>query len=558
MGFLQEITAGGQTWAHRLRMFRQVIKIAMTVSTIIGIASFLLLMTFVPFHYYQGAWYNLKAKILSSFSDRVNVDKDFWEKVSRERKNASEVPVSKVIFHTAFYRDAFDSKTLENAQKASLFSSILCGSLLGYFLIRGKLTKKKKHISGKKIASAWLVSSRLRLTRKASPIVIGSVPLVKGTENQHMLITGGTGSGKTNCLFHLLDQIRNQGQKAIVVDSTGSFIKQFYRKGKDILLNPFDPDGACWHPWIECQNRFDYEALAESFIPHTYSEHENYWRQASRSLFSSVLQKLNDSEKTSEMVRWLLFEPLPKLCKFVENTKAAAHMDPNSEKTSSSIRSVTSSFIECLENLKDTENPFSINQWLKNGNSDSWLFIHCTTAQRAAVTPLISTWISVAIRALLNLPQDLDRRLWFILDELPSLQKIKDLETLLTEGRKYGGCGVLALQSLAQLDNIYGRESTKTIIGNAATKLIFSEQDPEVSARISKMLGEHEIKEYQEGLSYGAHEVRDGVSLSQQTRQLPIVSPTDIQSLEKNTAFIRLPGPYPIVKVKVDLFKTQI
>ena len=87
-------------------------------------------------------------------------------------------------------------------------------------------------------------------------------------------------------------------------------------------------------------------------------------------------------------------------------------------------------------------------------------------------------------------------------------------------------------------------------MGNCGTRVVFAEHDPEISKAISRSLGEAEVKEYQEGISYGAHEVRDGVSLSLQTKHLPIVSPTDIQSLEPNQAFVRLPGNRPITQIK--------
>ena len=150
---------------------------------------------------------------------------------------------------------------------------------------------------------------------------------------------------------------------------------------------------------------------------------------------------------------------------------------------------------------------------------------------------------------------DLDRRLWFIVDELPSMNRVKDIELFLAEGRKYGGCAVLSLQSPAQLEAIYGRDSAQTIFGNCATKVVFSEQDPEISERIARAFGEREVREYQEGISYGAHEMRDGVSLSQQTKCLHAVTATEIQSLEKNRAYIRLPGNNPISRLKFPIVK---
>ncbi len=90
----------------------------------------------------------------------------------------------------------------------------------------------------------------------------------------------------------------------------------------------------------------------------------------------------------------------------------------------------------------------------------------------------------------MTLEPDLNRRIWFIIDEFPSLQKVKNIEVLLTEGRKYGGYAILSLQSPSQLESVYGRKVSKTIIGNALTKVILAEQDPEIADRISKSFGD--------------------------------------------------------------------
>jgi type IV conjugative transfer system coupling protein TraD len=390
-------------------------------------------------------------------------------------------------------------------------------------------------------------------TGRASYIKVSTVPLVKGTETQHILITGGTGSGKTNCLHHILPQIRKNRHRAVIVDTTGTFVARYFREGKDYLLNPFDTRSVTWNPWAECKSKADIEDLAECFIPCSYSEHEDYWRNASRALFSSLMQKMELTKKTSDLTRWILFESLSKLCNYIQGTKGAAHIDINSEKTAASIRSVASSFLSCLEFLNDTDEPFSIRDWLHNKNDESWLFLSCTTAERASIRPLLSCWFSIATRSLIQIAPDFDRRIWYIVDELPSLNKLKDLEVFLAEGRKYGGCALLALQSIAQLEAIYGRETAKIILGNCTTKIAFSEQDPETAGKISKSFGEREYKEYQEGLSYGAHEARDGVTLSLQTRSAPLISPTEIQSLKRNHAFLKLPENLPITKIKLKI-----
>ena len=392
---------------------------------------------------------------------------------------------------------------------------------------------------------------QLRLKRKAAPLKLGVLPLVKGSESRHILVTGGTGSGKTNCFHNLLPQIRKKKQRALIVDTSGEFVAKYFREGQDILLNPFDERGVSWHPWCECRDPFDYKSLAQSFIPNINSEEENFWRKAAQEVFSAVLEMKSAEQKISEAVHLLLYLPLEQLSQTLRYTKAASFLDTNSERTAGSVRAVAASFLECLELFENTETPFSIRDWVQTDTQDSWLFLACTPGQRASLIPVISAWFSIAMRSLLQIEPDMHRRLWFVADELASLHRLKDLELCLAESRKFGGCALLALQSPAQLEAIYGKELARTILGNCATRVAFAEQDPEIAARIAKAFGEKEQKELQESISYGAHEMRDGVSLSSQSKTSSVVSATEIQSLNPHEAFVKLPGSFPITKLKL-------
>jgi type IV conjugative transfer system coupling protein TraD len=344
----------------------------------------------------------------------------------------------------------------------------------------------------------------------------------------------------------------------IIVDTTGLLTEHYYRVGQDILLNPLDPRGAPWHPWIECTDKTSYAAMAESFIPQDSSENDNYWRNSARIVLSSLLEQLEGTPNNFSLSEKILRKPLKELCESVKGTKAASLIDMNSEKTAASIRSVLSSFLTCFEFLADTNEPFSIRQWVQQEKAkDEWLFISCKTNQRAALNPLLSCWFSIAVRSLLELCADFNRRLWFIIDELPTLNRLRDLETLLTESRKYGGCTVLALQSPAQLEAIYGQSSAQMMISNCATKIVFAEQNPVTAARIAEIFGEQEIKEYQKGLSYGANDVRDGVNLNEHLRQQLLITKTDIQFLPRNHAFVRLPDNHHVVRIKIPIAQKE-
>ena len=555
---IHTITEGGQLSTHSLRMLKQVFKVACLIALFVWISLFLYCMSQLPSDLYQNIWIHMQAQTSKIFSNsRMEVDHDhWWTLTGKAMRKGEKVTTEHVLHYTKPYADYFETLSWHYAEKTGLIAAVVLLIVFLFFFIRGTISSKKQHITGNQISSVWKLALRLKITGQASRIHLGKLPLAKGSETQHILVTGGTGSGKTNCFHHLLPQIRSQGQRAVIIDTTGVFVDRYYRKDLDIILNPFDQRGSSWHPWVECEDKFDYEALAESFIPQTYSEHDNYWNTAARALFSSILIKLEQSEKISDLTRWLLYESLAKLATFVQGTKAASHLDLNSERTAGSVRSVASSFLACLEFIADTKSPFSIREWVKSGREESWLFLTCKTSQRAALNPILSCWFSVAMRSLFLLEPHFERRLWFIIDELPTLHRLKVLESFLSESRKYGGCALLALQSPSQLDAIYGPEITRTIIGNCGTKIVFAEQDPEIATRIARAFGEREIKEYQKGLSYGANDIRDGVNLTLQTRNQPLISPTAIQFLKKNQAFIRLPGNLPVAQIKLKIAKS--
>ena len=518
---LQTLAEGGQTWAHRVRMVRQVLKMALSFSLLTSAC-------YLGYTIYrldpllsQSAYYYVKSEIGSLIAlKEVSVSPNFWEKVAHERVYTKEkrVPPTTLKRFTQPHAQHLFVLGKHYLFKSVKFGFFVFAGALIFFVVRGSNSKRKQHISGKKRIHPFLLRWQLIVRGRASDLRIAKLPLIKRSETQHILVTGGTGTGKTNCFHHILPQVRERKQKAVIIDTTGSFLQRYYNPKKDIILNPFDAQAVSWHPWIECHDCFDFDNLAESIIPQSYNDHENYWRTAARCLFSAVLQKLKDAKRTSELAHWLLFEPLENLAEFVQHTKAAAHIDTSSEKTAASIRSVAASFLGCLEYLKDTPTPFSIKNWIQDDKEEGWLFLSAKPSQRATLNPLIACWFSLAVRSLIQMTPDLNRRVWFVIDELPTLQKLKELDPLVTESRKYGGCALIALQSPAQLEEIYGRASSQAIIGNCATRVIFAEHDPEISEKISKSLGENEIKEYQEGISYGAHEVRDGVNLPLQKK----------------------------------------
>ncbi len=397
------------------------------------------------------------------------------------------------------------------------------------------------------------LASLLKRKGEASDLTLEKLPLLKDKETSHLLMTGTTGSGKTNAFHSLLPQIRQRGDKAIIVDVTGTYISRYYNENTDIILNPLDTRSQFWHPWADCHLESHYDVLANSFIPENNQVKDPFWDNASRAVLKAALRKYASQETLDidKFTTFLLTSEGKEFEAFFKGTEAANFTCNSNEKTTQSIRSVLSSQIEGLKQLENAETPFSLRSWVIDSNPKSWIFITARPDQRQTLKPLISAWVDMAINALMVLPENDTRRLWFIIDELAALQRLPSLSMGLAESRKYGGCFLVGFQSKPQLEEIYGRQGAESMLDLFNTKVFFRCTEPSTQSWISKVLGDAEEIEPQENISYGAHSTRDGVSLSHHTRQKPLVIPSELSQLENLECYVKLPGDYPCTKLQM-------
>ena len=104
----------------------------------------------------------------------------------------------------------------------------------------------------------------------------------------------------------------------------------------------------------------------------------------------------------------------------MEGTVAQSIVDPDNPRTALSVRAMLTANVSALEVLPDTGAPFSIREWVAREDQDGFLFLTSRGDQHASASAgLISTWLEIAVNAMLSLDQADDRRIWVILDELP-------------------------------------------------------------------------------------------------------------------------------------------
>ncbi|HDC4501922.1 TPA: type IV secretion system DNA-binding domain-containing protein, partial [Enterobacter kobei] len=157
----------------------------------------------------------------------------------------------------------------------------------------------------------------------------------------------------------------------------------------------------------------------------------------------------------------------------------------------------------------------------------------------------------LATLLLQSMGENSERRVWFILDEAPSLQRIPELAETLAEARKFGGCFVLGMQNMAQLVHVYGRELAKSIFDLMNTRMYGRSPSAEMAKVVEEELGKQRTRKIRESNSYGMDQVRDGVSLGKDEVNNPIVDYEQIMRLPNLNFYVRLPGEYPVVRLKL-------
>jgi type IV secretory pathway TraG/TraD family ATPase VirD4 len=121
-----------------------------------------------------------------------------------------------------------------------------------------------------------------------------------------------------------------------------------------------------------------------------------------------------------------------------------------------------------------------------------WICITWQPAEREARRPLHSLWIDMLVLRLLTAPTAEQHPVWFVLDELASLQKLPQLHTAITENRKSRNPIVLGFQGKAQLEVIYGHLD-EVMLSQPATKIILKKTEPNADEGVSRAIGKIEM-----------------------------------------------------------------
>ena len=547
-----DFTRGGQTTLHFLRMIGQVL------SKFGSFILFCLLVFFVTYFLINTTNYDRYLLYKWSITS-VGV------KVFKTGDNVVpfELPTGerKLVRAKNIVADSYINKSINGtilvAVAGGIYALLIIGAIFVGIVIfiykTGNSLRQEEFLRGGKIVDGEELGRILKKRKQASDLKIGNVPLMKNAETSHILITGSPGAGKSVAIKDLLECIRKRGDRAIVFSTAGEFIENFYRPKQDVILNPLDARCPAWHIWCDGRNPSDYDNIAASLIPEATGATDPFWVLAARTIFSTIAMRMHREGRhsTTRLLQDLLTIELDEAATLVKGTEGGAIIAEGAEKTALSVRATLAAHIRSLKFLKSVGETFSIRQWVNKDEGDDWVFISSRPDQKETLKPLITLWLDIATSSILSLPENLDRRIWLIIDELPSLNKVPSLEEMLAQSRKFGGCVVLGFQSYAQLVKIYSPPGAEAMTGLCSTWLCYRANEAKTAEWASKAFGNSEQMEPSEGLSYGANEIRDGMTLNMNRQLRPLVLPTEMMKLPNLRGYVRLPGDVPVGRLQI-------
>ncbi|ECY4131492.1 type IV conjugative transfer system coupling protein TraD [Salmonella enterica subsp. enterica serovar Infantis] len=563
----KNLTQGGQMTAYRWRMFIQVNNwIGFWIFILFAVLTTAIFLWRIPQEALDNGSLWWFASINSSFIDLMPssgtpkiYDVHYWYAPTA---TAMVLKMTLPQIYTDPYMQAMGDQCLRELQWAAgasgLFSMVVFIAVTWFIANIGRKESEDEYLSGMQLTDKPAeVNKLLRKNGELSDLRVADLHMVKRAEVMNFLMHGTINVGKSTIIRWLLDYIRKRGDRAIIYDSGCTFTETHYNPSTDFILNAHDERCANWQMWGECIDAVDYDNLAASLIP-VEGESDPFWVSSSRTICADLAIRMSvDPDRSIEkFLKTLLSLSMKSLREYLVNTPSANLVEEKIEKTAISIRSVVTNYAKALRFLQGlddgTRPPFTIRVWMTQERYDnSWLFISTQARHRKSVRPLISLWVSLATLLLQSMGENSERRVWFILDEAPSLQRIPELAETLAEARKFGGCFVLGMQNMAQLVHVYGRELAKSIFDLMNTRMYGRSPSAEMAKVVEEELGNQRKRKIREQNSYGLDQVRDGVSLGKDEVNNPIVDYEQIMRLPNLNFYVRLPGEYPVVRLKL-------
>lgn len=541
---LVDFTRGSELWTHQLKMFFNGLANALIGAVII---LFLIMGGYLYVSISPLERYAIGKQITLTMQDTLQTPNQQIQLNINGKEQSVPLEQAKKILEphiNSAYRDI----------KISLYLGLilafgLVASLIIYWWYYGKDLMQDERLRGAQIVSPADLKSLIEHRNEVGNYTIAGVPMRARSETMNIVYIGVPGSGKSQGIRAMLEQIRAHKRKAFIYDPSGEFVQEFYREGIDIILNPVDARSPQWNVWQEIKADYHYDNIAMDLIPESPNG-DPFWCLAGRRLLTDIMRTLGKSGliTNKQLYESVSLSKLEEMYNLLAGTAGQNFVDPKADKTGINLKMTVLNQLESFRYLVDEGELFSIRDWTHQDN-DSWIFLSTKDEVKEAIKPVLSLWVSTFIRSVMTLPVVHKEKLWLGLDELPTLQRLEALELSLTNTRKYGLCHLIGFQDYSQLIQRYGENNARTMLSTMQTKICLRVTEEKSAEAVSKMIGSMEVDEKNMSRSMGINSGRDGDSFYTQRKDRLVVMPSEIMTLPDLTGYLKLPSDLPVAKI---------
>lgn len=333
------------------------------------------------------------------------------------------------------------------------------------------MPKVKNRLFLLSVFKKWLIEKDLIITPKE---------FTRGS-----LIVGQMGAGKTEFLFSIVAQNRQfkYFNRMIFHDIKGDIAEKFYRKGKDIILNPFDKRGAVWD-FFEEKSFGAIEIFFNAYMAAVQGKTKDFFVGSAKDRFMGLIMDIFFLKKSS-MQKWDMF--ITALDNYITEVEK---MERGSEKDIAQTLKLQIEFFRLQHWLlkQSGTKTFTISKYFANSGQSIFLLNHTEYAE--TLTPFFSGFIA-AFTAILSSKQEsqndftllaIDEYLSFI-EVLPDTT-IKQLHTLI---RSRGGCLMAFIQYLPERSG--DKNLHQALMNSAAWLFAFETTDNYTLRQIKENIG---------------------------------------------------------------------
>jgi type IV secretory pathway TraG/TraD family ATPase VirD4 len=488
-------TYGFEILFNDLRMFKKMLKHILMITALLQLALFCV--SFVFFFGVEQTIFLLQyysAKVLQFFLPKMTFKVALFGE-------PQILTLQEIARYTANTQVIIEQSIQSLIHSCTAF--VIIPFLFKWFKSTSENKQSNQYIRGAEI----LTSKNLKKSLKSSGDTLGlkindDISLPVNAETKHFMTIGKTGTGKTQLIGRIIQQLKNTNQKLIVYDFKGDFLEYFYDENTDLIFNPLDARTLQWNVFNDIQLITDLEIISKALIP-IPPKGEVYFIEGARDVFYGLLLWCwNNNSKSNAAIWEACSQNTAQTKMMIEDTpgaeRALKYFD--SDKTAASVLSTMMQYVKIFQYMGGMSGDFSVTEWVKNGNGT--IFITSNSTLEDTLRPVISLFIDLASTRLLSLSDTKECRLRMFIDEFATLHKLNSISKLLNVGRSKGSSVWLGFQSLGQLNDIYGENQAEAIVNGCASSFMFGLSSPTTAEHMSKKIGEYEEYEVDSNSSY--------------------------------------------------------